>query len=116
MTLRDLTVAVALRRRLRHILYGRRQSRRAADRHDEEYRLCAGGARAAPASPRRSASLLGRHFIDRNPKLARVDVDLIDHGWSHIAVGEREHGQAFVRRGPETRTARVVTDRKRRRR
>src|SRR6185436_13136542 len=52
-----------------------------------------------------------RHFIGRNRKLARVSVDLIDHGWSHIADGAREHGQAFVRRGPEVRTARVVTDR-----
>ncbi len=34
-----------VRRRLRHILYGRRQSRRAADRHDEKYRVRAGGAR-----------------------------------------------------------------------
>jgi urate oxidase len=41
-----------------------------------------------------------------------VNVDLLDHGWSHIADGAREHGQAFVRRGPEVRTARVVTDRK----
>ena len=54
---------------------------------------------------------LGRHFIERNPRLSRVNVDLIDHGWSHIADGAREHGQAFVRRGPEVRTARVVTDR-----
>ena len=38
-------------------------------------------------------------------------VDLADHGWNHIAIGDREHGQAFVRRGPDTRTARVVTER-----
>ena len=61
--LRDLTVAVAFRGRLRHIVYGGRQSRRAADRHDEEYRVCAGGPRrvrepesfgiaARPAFPR----------------------------------------------------------------
>jgi len=50
--------------------------------------------------------------MGRNPKLTRVNVDLIDHGWSHIADGPREHGQAFVRRGQEVRTARVVADRK----
>ena len=35
------------------------------------------------------------------------DVDLIDHGWATSPIGAREHGQAFVRRGPEVRTARV---------
>ena len=68
-------------------------------------------ARDGAGEPEAFGTILGRHFIGRNPKLARVSVDLIDHGWSHIADGAREHGQAFVRRGPEVRTARVVTDR-----
>lgn len=68
-------------------------------------------ARDGAGEPEAFGAILGRHFISRNPKLARVNVDLIDHGWSHIADGAREHGQAFVRRGPEARTARVVTDR-----
>lgn len=69
-------------------------------------------ARDGAAEPEAFGMLLGRHFIGRNPKLARVVVDLIDHGWSHISDGPREHGQAFVRRGPDSRTARVVTDRR----
>jgi urate oxidase len=68
-------------------------------------------ARDGAGEPETFGAILGRHFIGHNPKLARVSVDLIDHGWSHIADGAREHGQAFVRRGPEVRTARVVTDR-----
>ena len=68
-------------------------------------------ARDGAGEPEAFGTILGRHFIDRNPKLTRVVVDLIDHGWSHIADGAREHGQAFVRRGPELRTAQVVTDR-----
>jgi urate oxidase len=63
--------------------------------------------------PEAFGTLLGRHFIERNPKLTRVAVDLIDHAWGRITVGGREHGHAFVRRGPDTRTARVVTDRDR---
>ena len=43
--LRDLTVAIRFEGRVRHILYGRRQQRRAADRYDEEHRLRAGRAR-----------------------------------------------------------------------
>jgi urate oxidase len=54
---------------------------------------------------------LGAHFIARNPKLDRVRVDVIDHGWDRIAIGDREHGSSFTRRGPEVRTARVVTGR-----
>ena len=69
-------------------------------------------ARDGAGEPEAFGAILGTHFISRNPKLTRVHVDLIDHGWSHIADGAREHGQAFVRRGPEVRTARVVTDRK----
>ncbi len=70
-------------------------------------------ARDGAGEPEAFGMILGRHFIDRGPKLSRVTVDLIDHGWSHIADGAREHGQAFVRRGPELRTARVVTDQQR---
>ena len=69
-------------------------------------------ARDGAGEPEAFGAILGRHFLGRNPKLGRVSVDLIDYGWSHIADGAREHGQAFVRRGPEVRTARVVTDRK----
>ena len=68
-------------------------------------------ARQGAGEPETFGMILGRHFISRNPKLARVNVDVIDHGWSHLADGMREHGQAFVRRGPEVRTARIVTER-----
>ena len=68
-------------------------------------------ARDGAGEPEGFGMLLGRHFLGRNPRLSRVAVDLVDHGWSHIADGAREHGQAFVRRGPDARTARVVADR-----
>lgn len=68
-------------------------------------------ARERAGEPEAFGIILGRHFIERNPKLSRVSIDLIDHGWGHLADGTREHGQAFVRRGPEVRTARIVTDR-----
>ena len=68
-------------------------------------------ARDGVGQPEAFGTLLGRHFLERNPKLTCVQVDLIDHAWAGITVGARQHGQAFVRRGPETRTARVVTGR-----
>src|SRR5688500_1942358 len=69
-------------------------------------------ARDGVGEPEAFAQGLSRHFIERNPKLDRVVIDVADHGWSRIAIGDREHGQAFVRRGPELRTARVVTGRR----
>jgi urate oxidase len=39
-----------------------------------------------------------------------VTVDLTDHFWSRIPVGAHDHGQAFVRVGPDARTARVMRD------
>jgi urate oxidase len=56
---------------------------------------------------------LARHFLDRNERLRRVRVDLVEHRWGRIRRGEREHGQAFVRTGTETRTAAVHAHRKR---
>jgi len=54
---------------------------------------------------------LASHFIERNPKLQRVTIDLAEHLWDRIVVRDSEHGQSFVRRGPETRTAIVARDR-----
>ena len=68
-------------------------------------------ARDGVGEPEAFGMVLGRHFLSRNPRLARVAIDVVDHAWVRIAVGEREHGHAFVRRGPEHRTARVLTDR-----
>jgi urate oxidase len=56
---------------------------------------------------------LARHFLDRNPLLGHVRVDLLDHFWGRIPVGDREHGQAFARVGPDFRTARVTGTRDR---
>jgi urate oxidase len=56
---------------------------------------------------------LVRHFLDRNPRLASVRIDLTEHAWGRIPSGDREHGSAFVRRGPETRTATIEADRER---
>ena len=68
-------------------------------------------ARDGVGEPEAFGIVLGQHFIERNPQLERVTIDLIDHAWGGITVGDRDHGQAFVRRGPDTRTARIVTAR-----
>jgi len=55
--------------------------------------------------------VLSEHFLERNARLERVTVDMTDHFWRRISVGAHEHGQAFVRVGPDARTARVVRSR-----
>jgi urate oxidase len=67
-------------------------------------------ARDGVGEPETFAVSLGQHFIGRNPKLESVTVDILDHTWGKIRIGDRVHGQSFVRQGPETRTARVVTN------
>jgi urate oxidase len=51
---------------------------------------------------------LAAHFLEGNGQLARVTIELVDHLWSHLPNGEREHPHAFSLRGPETRTATVT--------
>jgi urate oxidase len=68
-------------------------------------------AREAVDQPEAFGVRLGRHFLDRNSKLRRVRVDLTDHAWRRVSIGGREHGHAFMRRGPDKRTARVQVDR-----
>jgi urate oxidase len=56
---------------------------------------------------------LARRFIDRNPRLRRVRIDLTEQPWGRIPIGGRPHGQAFFRTGPEVRTATVGSERDR---
>jgi urate oxidase len=57
--------------------------------------------------PEAFGRLLAEHFLERNPRLRRVRIDLTEQPWGRISVGAREHGQAFLRQGAETRTATV---------
>jgi urate oxidase len=72
------------------------------------YALAAGG---RIADPETFGLTLAAHFVERNPAVHRVTVDLTEYLWDRISVGDREHGQSFVRKGPESRTAVVSRDR-----
>ena len=68
-------------------------------------------AQGAVDEPEGFGLTLAHHFLERNPRLARVRVDLTEHPWRRIVVGNREHGQAFVQHGGESRTATIHGDR-----
>lgn len=108
--LRDLTVAVAFEGDY-DTSYTDGDNREVLPTDTMKNTVYALAAREGAGEPEAFGLMLGRHFIGRNPRLARVSIDLIDHGWSHIPNGPREHDQAFVRRGPDARTASVTTDR-----
>jgi urate oxidase len=68
------------------------------------YALAAGN---SVEEPEAFGRLLAEYFLDRNPRLRRVRVDLTEQPWGRIAIGTREHGQAFVRHAAESRSATV---------
>jgi len=110
--LRDLTVAVRFEGEY-DTSYTEGDNRDVLPTDTMKNTVYALAARDKVREPESFATTLGRHFLDRNPRLHRTSIDITAHGWGHIPVGDREHGQAFVRRGPDTRTARVITDRQR---
>ena len=57
--------------------------------------------------PEAFGRVLAEHFLERNPRLRRVRIDLTEQAWGRIAIGAREHGQAFVRQSAEARSATV---------
>jgi urate oxidase len=68
-------------------------------------------AREPVREPESFGQRLARHFLTNNERLTRVTVDLVEHLWGRMARGERHYGNAFVRRGPEARTATAIGDR-----
>ena len=57
--------------------------------------------------PEAFGRVLAEHFLERNPRLRRVRIDLTEQAWGRITIGAREHGQAFVRQSAEARSATV---------
>ena len=65
------------------------------------------------ADPEHLGLALAERFLERNPRLMRARIDLTEHLWDRIPQGARVTDHAFVRRGPETRTAAVSRSRSR---
>lgn len=70
-------------------------------------------AREPVDDPERFGLALAKRFLDRNARLVRARIDLTEHLWRRIPRGEKEHDHAFVRTGPDTRTATVQSHRRR---
>lgn len=66
---------------------------------------------AAPGPVEAFGARLARHFLDGNPRVARVRVELAEHPWARIEVAGRPHRHSFVRAGADLRTADVTATR-----
>ena len=51
---------------------------------------------------------LARHFVDNTPLVHRARVHLEQYAWERVETGGAAHPHAFVRSGPERRTATVT--------
>jgi urate oxidase len=69
-------------------------------------------AREGVHEPEIFGARLATHFLDRNPRLTRVRIDITEHLWGRVPTAAGEHGHAFVRLGPDTRTAAVGASRR----
>ena len=103
--LNDLTVAIRFEGDYDESYTDGDNTRRAADRHDEEHGVRAGrrqaGRRAGGVRPSARAALSRSQSAAARASASTVT----EQPWGRIALGPRQHGQAFVRSGAETRTA-----------
>ena len=56
---------------------------------------------------------MATHFLERNPRLTDVRVDISAQAWDRLRTGNDVDGHAFVGHGPDVRTASVGISRKR---
>jgi urate oxidase len=111
--LRDLTVAIRFRGHYDEA-YTEGDNRAVLPTDTMKNTVYAIAAREPVREPESFGLALSAHFLDRNPRLARVRIDLTDHLWGPITRDGRAHGQAFLRVGPDARTATVQASRTRR--
>ena len=70
-------------------------------------------ARAGIQEPEAFGLTLAEHFLQRNPRVSGVRIDLSSRTWERIQLGGREDGHSFIGRGPDLRTASVDASRTR---
>lgn len=110
--LRDLTVAVQFRGRFDES-YTDGDNSAVLPTDTMKNTVYALAAREPMKAPEAFGLTLARHFLDRNPRLTRARIDLTEHLWGRVPRGERSSPHAFIRTGPETRTASVQAHRAR---
>ncbi len=57
------------------------------------------------------AMRLANHFLTNNPPVTRVIIEIAEHGWARMALGEKTHPHSFIKGSDEKRTAKVSVTR-----
>ena len=55
--------------------------------------------------------VLARHFLEGNPRLEEVWIDLTARPWARLSMNGQDDGYAFLGRGPDMRSATVIASR-----
>jgi urate oxidase len=50
---------------------------------------------------------LANHFLENNEQVSRATIEIVEHGWTRINVGEKAHQHSFIKSGDEKRTAKI---------
>ena len=111
-SLRDLTVAIQFKGHYDEV-YTDGDNKALLPTDTMKNTVYALAAREPVEAPEPFGLALAKRFLDRNPRLVRARIDLTEHLWHRIQRGDREHDHAFIRTGPETRTATVQSHRRR---
>ena len=56
---------------------------------------------------------LARHFLDNNPQVSRVTIDIFENGWKRMKFDDTMHTHSFVKGSEEKRTAKIRASRDR---
>lgn len=51
---------------------------------------------------------LAEHFLERNPQVTEVKIELLEHPWTRMTVRGKPHNHSFINGGNERRTAMVT--------
>jgi urate oxidase len=54
---------------------------------------------------------LANHFLTNNPPATRVIIEIAEHVWTRMALGEQSHPHSFIKGSNEKRTAKVSVTR-----
>ncbi len=57
------------------------------------------------------AMRLANHFLTKNPPVTRVVIEIAEHGWARMALGEKAHLHSFIKGSNEKRTTKVSVTR-----
>lgn len=53
------------------------------------------------------AMRLANHFLTNNPPVTRVIIEIVEHGWTRMALDEKAHPHSFIKGSDEKRTTKV---------